>query len=302
MVGKKLLKVKANAKLIDMDVFGYAVDIWLRHWKKLVFIPAILFVLSLFLFAYNQYRYDSFMKRSVELTGGKVITITYSSLQPGMERYASSRGYQLRFIGSDTLTVEIPYNENATSVIDELKEYVEMEDYSVREIGPVLGEAFWTQSQTAILVALVFISIMVFLLFRSFVPSMAVISSIVIDAALTLAIISLLGKDFSIAMIGALLTIMSFSIDTDVLLTAKLTKTRSGFREAMKDAMRTATIIIIASLASAITVYVVSTNQVLDDIALVLIIGLAVDFVVTWFQNAGIIKWWVDGKTEKDGQ
>ena len=282
-----------------MDMLDWAVDFWMKHWKKFMFIPAFLFVLSLGIFAYNQYRYDSFMKRSVELSGGKVITIKYSSINPGLDEYFSERDYEVRYIGSDILTVEIPYNENETAVVNELKDYVAIEDYSIREIGPVLGEAFWSQSQWAIIIALVLISIMVFFLFRSFVPSMAVITSIIIDAAVTMAIISLMGKSFSIAMIGALLTIMSFSIDTDVLLTAKLTKTKSSFREALKDAMKTAGIIIIASLVSATTVYIISTNQVLDDISLVLMVGLAVDFVVTWLQNASIIKWWVDEKSKK---
>ncbi len=292
---KKLLKLTENLKLIDMDIFDSAVGIWLRYWRTLVYIPAILFVLSLVLFAYNQYMYDSPVHKSVELIGGKVITISYSGIQKQpFENYATKHEYDIRYIGSNTLTVEIPYNANDTKIISDLKQWISMDDYSVREIGPVLGEKFWSQSQMAILVALVFISIMVFFLFRSFVPSVAVISSIIIDTVLTTAIVTLMGKEFSIAMIGALLTIMAYSIDTDVLLTTKLTKTRSDFRVAMRDAMQTATIIILASLVSSVTVYVVSTNQVLDDIALVLTIGLIVDFIVTWFQNAGIIKWWVD--------
>ena len=278
-----------------MDIFEHAVDLWLKYWKVLIYIPGILFVLSLVLFGYNQYKYDSPVHKSVELIGGKVITISYSSVnRNALESYTSAHEYDVRYIGANTLTIEIPYNGNETSVINDISRWVKISDYSVRSIGPVLGEKFWAQSQTAILVALILISIMVFILFRSFVPSMAVISSIIIDTALTTAIVTLMGKEFSIAMIGALLTIMGYSIDTDVLLTTKLTKTKSDFRLAMRDAMQTATIIIIASLLSAATVYVVSSNQVLDDIALVLMIGLVVDFIVTWFQNAGIIKWWVD--------
>ena len=276
------------------------VEWWERHWKMLLFVPSLMFVLSLAYFAYNTANTDFPVPRSVELSGGKEITISYAGLdRQGFEKAAERLGLDYRFVGENTLIVDGKYTMNETLVLQELGKHMQVLDSSLRTVGPSLGEAFWCQAETAMLVSLVFISIMVFFLFKSFVPSFAVISSIIIDVSVTTAIVTAMGYDFSIAMIGALLTIVSYSIDTDVLLTTKLVKHGGNFRENMKSALKTGFIISLAAMISAVTVFVVSANPVLKDISIVLIVGLVVDFIVTWLQNAGIMKWWANERTGK---
>ncbi len=278
------------------------IEIWEKNWKAFLAVPLIMFILSIGYFIRNASLYDSPVKRSVELEGGKEITISVLGLDQEktqqIDRFASENRYEYRIIGGNTIVLSVPYIANDTEIIKSL-EFLGIEDYSVRTVGPSLGQKFWSQTVLALLASLAIISIMVFILFRSFVPSFAVVSSIIIDVSVTTAIVSALGYEFSIAMLGALLTIMSYSIDTDVLLTTKLTKHDSDFRTSVKEALKTGIIITVAALVSAVTVLVLSTNQVLKDISIVLTVGLVVDFITTWFQNAGIIKWWVDGKSRK---
>ena len=276
------------------------VEWWEKHWKALLFVPSILFILSIAYFVRNTAMSDFPVPRSVELSGGKEITFSFSSInKPLFIRDAEKLGLDYRFVGDNNVIVDGKYDINETMAIATLSKDMDVIDVSTRTIGPMLGETFWRQAETAMLASLVLISIMVFILFKSFVPSIAVISSIIIDATVTTAIVTLMGYDFSIAMIGALLTIMSYSIDTDVLLTTKVSKHGGSFRENMKSALKTGFLITIAALVSAVTVFVVSSNPVLKDISIVLIVGLIVDFIVTWLQNAGIMKWWVDGKSGK---
>ncbi|MCK4927994.1 MAG: hypothetical protein KAS11_05960, partial [Candidatus Aenigmarchaeota archaeon] len=44
--------------------------------------------------------------------------------------------------------------------------------------------------------------------------------------------------------------------------------------------------------------YLVSTSAVLDQIALVIIFGLIADYMTTWFQNVGLLRWYLRDKNK----
>ena len=60
------------------------------------------------------------------------------------------------------------------------------ENYSVEIIGSSLGEAFFSQMIHALLVAFLLMSIVVFIYFRTFIPSVAVIAAAFSDIVVTL--------------------------------------------------------------------------------------------------------------------
>jgi preprotein translocase subunit SecF len=152
-----------------------------------------------------------------------------------------------------------------------------------------------------ILSAIIFISFSVVLIrtyIKNSVPSFAVMLSAFADIVMTLAIVNLLGIKISAAGIVAFLMLIGYSVDTDILLTTRLLKKHEGVNAALFRAFKTGatmtTTSIIAVAAALIVVFPFAS--VLNQIFIILLIGLGLDLFNTWITNASITKWYVETK------
>ena len=57
--------------------------------------------------------------------------------------------------------------------------------------------------------------------------------------------------------------------------------------------MKTGLMMTFTTLAALTSLYIFSTSEVIDDIAIVLIFGLIADLMMTWIFNTGVLKWYV---------
>ena len=109
------------------------------------------------------------------------------------------------------------------AVLNELEaKGIDVSDHSIENVGSSLGSSFWVQAQMGLILAFIFMGIIVFIIFRSFVPSMAVIASAVSDILITLGMMQLFGIQLSLAGFAALLMLIGYSVDTDIMLTSRL--------------------------------------------------------------------------------
>ena len=171
-------------------------------------------------------------------------------------------------------------------------------NYSVEEAGSSLGASFFKDLMIAILFAFLFMAIVVFITFRSFVPSIAIILSPIFDLTITLAIISLLDVKLSTAGLAAFLLILGYSIDTDILLATKVLKRRDekSLFERMFSSMKTG-LTMTATTVVALTIGFITTNStVLKQIFLIIVIALLIDILSTYFVNASLLKIYVKRK------
>ena len=157
--------------------------------------------------------------------------------------------------------------------------------------------------QIALIIAFIFMAFVVFVLFRSFVPSMAVVLAAVTDIIGTLGVMNLLNIELSLPVVAALLTLIGYSVDTDVLLTSRLLKSGSLALEdvpaRISEAMSTGLTLTLTALAALIALQIFTNSFVLESIAKVLVIGLVIDIFATWFTNAGILRLWLNRRTSK---
>jgi preprotein translocase subunit SecF len=135
------------------------------------------------------------------------------------------------------------------------------------------------------------------------VPSIAVILAAVSDIIISIAGMSLFGIPLSLASVGAILMLIGYSVDTDILLTTRLLKRKEGtVNERALDAMKTGLTMSISAIAAMtalylVTIFIIPEAVVLSNIAAVLIIGLVADILVTWLMNLGILKWYLEGRS-----
>ena len=174
------------------------------------------------------------------------------------------------------------------------------EDISIQLTGASLGKSFYAQLLRALLIAFIAMSLTVFFLFRIPLPSAYVIYAALADMLGTLFIINLLHLPVSAAGIAAFLMLLGYSVDTDILLTKKLLKRREGsLEERFSSAFTTGLLMSVTSIAAALAGLLIAKHPVLDQIFLIILIGLILDILNTWSVNALLLYRYVRGRGEE---
>ncbi|MBW6442705.1 hypothetical protein K0A97_02905 [Patescibacteria group bacterium] len=137
-------------------------------------------------------------------------------------------------------------------------------------------------------------------LFHS-IPSLAVIISAFANIFMTLTLLNLLNISMSTSGVVALLMLIGYSVDTDILMVNRILKRKEGsLNSRIFSAFSTGITMTLTSLVALITALIIlgSFSPVLTTIFTVLIIGLSFDLINTWITNASIMKWYVKSKEE----
>ena len=171
--------------------------------------------------------------------------------------------------------------------------------YSTEIMGSGLGSQFFAQTIKAVIFAFVLMSLVVFLTFRSIIPSSFVVLAAFSDIVSTLAVISVFEIKMSTAGIAALLMLIGYSVDTDILLTTKVLKRKSEGGttfDRIVGALKTGLVMTATALVASIVGLFFAQADTIKQIMLIVTIGLLFDVVYTWFQNAGILRWYLERK------
>lgn len=278
--------------------------------KKLMIIPVLMIVASvaIIVVSYNA----GTIPLSIDFKGGTVITVydvpegvdlkTALNNKFGFDVHESTiKDYSGKVVGKNFEIEEFFKGKKGTVVRDYIiSQGVSIENINVRDISPSVTGLFITQSIKAVLFAFLFMALVVFWRFRTLVPSLAVILSAFSDIVTTLAIMIVLGIQLSLGSFVALLLLIGYSVDTDILLTTRLlVKRQKKTEERITDAMKTGLTMAGTTISAMIVLLLVATSGLLKEIAVVLLIGLVVDLINTWIQNLGILWWHIDKNKRK---
>lgn len=220
-----------------------------------------------------------------------------------------------KFVQGNIPTDEKETVDFASSVFDKAKIAFELElqnsiqqelglgadsKFQLREIGASLGETFWQNAIVVTLAAMILITIIVLIFFREIVPSFAIIAAAIFDIMCALGLMSWFGVSLSLATIPALLMLVGFSIDTDIMLTTRLLKRKENTpadrtREAFKTGL-TMTGTAIASVSVLLIASYFYQMVVVFQISSVLLFGLIGDVISTWLMNAPVLLIYLERK------
>ena len=168
-------------------------------------------------------------------------------------------------------------------------------DYAVEIIGSSLGASFFRETIFTLMLAFIFTGIVVFIYFRSPIPSLAVILAAFSDIVVTIAVLNIFGVKIGTAGIAALLMLIGYSIDTDILLTARVLKRTEGtVMHRVLGAAKTGLTMTLTTFIAILISFLFSDNEVIRQIMLIIMIGLAVDIFATWIQNVAILRWYME--------
>ncbi len=280
-----------------------------KNYKFLLLIPLILLILSLGYIGYFYQQNGDFIKKDVSLTGGTTITI-FTAEEININNLKQSLSQKIQDFNIRELSDFRTGRQEAVIVessIDssELKSFLEEilgyelteENSSIEFTGSGLSQSFYRQLQIAIIISFILMAIVVFIIFRTFAPSAAVVLSAFADIIMTLALVNFLGIRVSSAGIIAFLMLIGYSVDTDIMLTTRLLKRRdSELNKRLSNAFKTGLTMTLTSIV-AISIALILTqsfSEVLKQIFTILLIGLSFDILNTWITNASILKWYLE--------
>jgi len=281
-----------------------------KSYKLLLVIPALLLIFSIgYLYVFTQDNGD-IIRKDVTLTGGTSVSVfdakadivvIESQLKTDFPDLRIREIRDFRSGGQIGFFVETKagVNEITEGLENVLGYKLNQENSSIEFTGETLSAGFYKQVRNAIVLAFVFMAIVVFLVFRTFVPSFAVILSAFADIVMTIALVNILGFEISIAGIIAFLMLIGYSVDTDILLTSRLLKNGEGsVNGRIFDSFKTGITMTLTSISAiAVSLFIIyNFSETLRQIFSILLIGLGFDIINTWFANAGILKMYVEKK------
>jgi len=278
--------------------------------KQILIVPAILLLLSLSILSYTYLKTGSPVGLGVEFNGGTVITCD-STKSPDQlkEEFRSFPLIQAREEETGNRRIlqfgqmnEIQLNDLTTKINSE---YTKIE---IKQMGEVVSKSLQEQALRAIILSFLGMAIVVFIIFRTFTPSIAVVISAFADIVFAAAMMDVFGVLLSLGTVAALLMLIGYSVDTDILLTTRLLKRKGELNDKIRDAMKTGLTMTLTTLAALIALFIVSSGTVMSfiridiirDISVVLIFGLFADIVNTWMTNVGILRWYIEKGAAKE--
>ncbi len=264
--------------------------------KQLMAIPLVLLALSLVFIALNMATTGMPVTPGLDFSGGTAVTIRTTDTHE-----------QLQTVFADYPLVEISDMNDAKFIkfgtMDDTKSKAlsalvtqKYPDASINQISETFGKSLQYQAFIALIFSFIGMAIVVFVTFRTFVPSVAVVLSAFADIVMTAATMNLFGINLSLGTTAALLMLIGYSVDSDILLTTRVLKRQGKLQDKLAGAFHTGIIMTTTTFAAITALFVVSwlgSIQIIMEISAVLLIGLVFDVMNTWLTNAAILKWYV---------
>ncbi|MEA3329286.1 MAG: protein translocase subunit SecF [Nanoarchaeota archaeon] len=284
-------------------------QIYDKSYKILLVITLLIFIFGMgYLYSFAKTHGD-IIDKDITLSGGTSIQVNSQTDIQKLESALSEKfeDFSIRQISNILTGEQIAVIIETSAPHEEIKSFLEnylgieltSENSSIEFTGSTLSDSFYNQLRFAIALAFIFMAIVVFIIFRTFIPSLAVVFAAFSDIVLTLTTVNLLGIKMSTAGIVAFLMLIGYSVDTDILLTTRVLKRRgTPINERIYGAFKTGITMSLTSLSVVVVGLILTLNfsKVFSQIFTILTIGLIFDIFNTWLGNASLIKLYAEKK------
>jgi len=240
----------------------------------------------------------------IDFTGGSELTVVTSMSQSEVgdafqtepiSVQQAAEGAEADVVGEGENQYIVRFQSFDTESLRDQAQSADMQLLSSSSTSATFGGDNQLTAVVGVLIAFAGMSAIVFALFRSFVPSIAVVVSAFSDIVIPLAAMNVLGIELSLGTVAALLMLIGYSVDSDILLNNHILRRSGSFYESVHRAMETGVTMTITSLSAMAVMAVVASFfniQLMASIGTVLVIGLAADLMNTYMLNLSLLRWY----------
>jgi preprotein translocase subunit SecF len=278
-----------------MGLFNYNIEKYSP--KQLVIIPLALLAISLLLLTMSTISTGMPVTPGIDFSGGTAVNLFTTDSKETLT--ATFAGYPLNAVSEGVNNGKfLTFGAMDDAKFKELSALINQKypEAQINQIGETFGKTLQYQAVLALIFSFIGMAIVIFVAFRTFVPAGAVVLSAFADMVMTAAVMNIIGIPLTLGTVAALLMLIGYSVDSDILLTNRVLKRQGKLHDKLKGAFHTGIIMTSTTLAAAAAMFIVAwfgSVQILWEISAVLLIGLVFDILNTWLTNAAILKWYV---------
>lgn len=236
----------------------------------------------------------------IDFTGGTELQIQTTDSPDQIRQTFDSLPYAVDSIAQSGDTYIVTFQATEQSEVTEIINTAEDAGYTVTSAqtrSATFGAEARSQALIGVGIAFVGMSVLAFVLFRTFVPSIAIVVSAFSDIMIPIALMNIFGIKLSLGTVAALLMLIGYSVDSDILLNNSILRRRGDFYESTYRARRTGVTMTLTSLVAMIVMTIVSSGFVLGipllpEIGIVLVFGLTADLMNTYLLNVSLLRYY----------
>jgi preprotein translocase subunit SecF len=261
--------------------------------RQLAAIPLVVLVLALAVLGGWYLTTGAPVTPGIDFTGGTELQVQSQASADEIE--ATLDAESVNPIASAPNSYLVTFQSTDTDAIAGQARGAGYEVQSVQSVSASFGGDAQRLALIGVLVAFGGMSVLTFLLFRSFVPSVAIVVSAFSDIVVPLALMNLFGIRLSLGTVAALLMLIGYSVDSDILLNNHILRRSGSFYESAYRAMRTGVTMTLTSIAAMAVMAITATLfgiPLLPEIGIVLVFGLVVDLMNTYMLNLSLLRWY----------
>ncbi|GAA0227395.1 protein translocase subunit SecF [Haladaptatus pallidirubidus] len=261
--------------------------------RQLAAVPLAVLVLALLVLAGWWLTTGAPVTPGIEFTGGTEMRIQATASQAEIEQ--SLNPVSIAPAQSADNVYIVTFQETNTRALESQAQQQGYEVTSVQSTSASFGADSQELALYGLVAAFAGMSILVFLMFRTFVPSIAVVLSAFSDIVIPLALMNVFGIKLSLGTVAALLMLIGYSVDSDILLNNHILRRSGDFYESTYRAMRTGVTMTLTSISAMAVMTLVAFFfgiDLLTSIGVVLVMGLATDLMNTYMLNLSLLRWY----------
>jgi preprotein translocase SecF subunit len=289
-----------------------------RRWAYVV--SGLMMLFGLTALAVKGLHYD------IDFTGGTLVQIrfeqppTVAAIRTGLSRIQLGESVIQQFGDPREYIVRAPLSagsseelaKRVTAALAQETALGKLELRRVEFVGPQVGRDLQLQAIYAVLFGLAGILLYIAWAFKSLKGGVAAIAAVFHDMVFCLGALSITGRDFSLPVLAALLTIIGYSVNDTIVAYDRLRENRSkfsnkgkSFAEQMNDAVnqtlsRTVLTALTVFLSTAILLFF--GGKTLEDFAFVLFLGVITGTYSTIYIAGAIIVDWTQAIESRVGR
>ncbi|MCJ7444995.1 MAG: protein translocase subunit SecF [Methanotrichaceae archaeon] len=273
--------------------------------KQLLLIPAVIIALALIILGVTYSNTGSPVLLGIEFTGGTLVTVPITVSEDELRNQFT--GYPLIDVRKIGKRYMMQFGQMEQSEYVGLSRQInsQYEQAELRYIGPIYSQALQREAIRYLPLSFLLMAIVVLLVFREFIVSGMVVFCALADILIAAASMVVAGVSLSLGTVAALLMLIGYSVDTDILLSMRVLKRKGSTDEKIIGSMSTGLMMTGTTIAAVLSLFVVSNvlyliipsfyqMAIIADICLVLLFGLAADIFNTWITNAQLLRWYTN--------
>lgn len=263
--------------------------------RQLAAVPLAVLALSLLVIAGMWATTGMPVNPGIDFTGGTEVQLETDASEAEIEAAFETEPESIQPIAAQENEYIVTFQSTDTGTIEQQATDAGFSVTSISSTSATFGAETQFQAVIGVAIAFVGMSVLVAIMFRTFVPSVAVVLSAFSDIVIPVALMNLFDIQLSLGTVAALLMLIGYSVDSDLLLNNHVLRRHGDFYESTARAMRTGVTMTTTAIIAMLVMTSVATLfaiPLLPAVGLVLVFGLLADLMNTYLLNVSLLRWY----------